>query len=135
MKTLTRARAVLVILVLAGCSSSDEGPDDTPTGPTSPPGDGTTAVSIIDFQFSPNNLEISVGSEVKWTNTGAAAHTATSDSGQWDSGSMSASTSGGAYGGTASAGGTYSRSFDQAGTYVYHCEFHPNMTGRIVVSD
>ena len=135
MRALARALAVLVILGLAGCSSASDAPDDTPTGPTTPPGAGTTAVSIIDFQFSPNNIEISVGRLVKWTNAGGAAHTATSDSGEWDSGSMSASTSSGAYGEAASAGGTYSRRFDQAGTYVYHCEFHPNMTGRVVVSD
>jgi plastocyanin len=33
-----------------------------------------------------------------------------------------------------SPGDTFTRVFDKAGTYDYHCSFHPYMTGRVVVS-
>jgi plastocyanin len=30
-------------------------------------------------------------------------------------------------------GGTYSFTFDKAGTYPYHCTIHPGMTGVVIV--
>ena len=55
----------------------------------------TTRVDIIDFGFSPQNITITVGDTVTWTNTGGFNHTATSGTttggsphpdGLWDSG-------------------------------------------------
>jgi plastocyanin len=48
------------------------------------------------------------------------AHTATSDTGVWDSGTLA-------------TGQSYSHTFDQPGTYTYHCTIHPFMKGTIVV--
>ena len=55
------------------------------------------------------------------TNRDAAPHTWTSDTGAWDSGNLD-------------TGASASHRFDTAGTFTYHCEIHPSMTGRIVVS-
>ncbi len=129
--------APICLCVILACGSSEGPADNTPTGPSSPPSGTTTAsVSVIDFQFLPSNTEISVGSTMTWTNSGQSVHTVTADSGQWDSGSISAPNSGnGTYGGDASAGGSYTRTFGQAGTFMYHCSIHPNMRASVTVTD
>jgi plastocyanin len=80
------------------------------------------AVSIVDFAFQPATLEVTTGSTVTWTNTGAAPHTVSADDGSFDSGTLS-------------PGSTFSQTFDSAGTFTYHCNIHPNMTASIVVGE
>ena len=78
--------------------------------------------------FIPSTVEISVGGTVTWENTDTAAHTATSGtassgaSGHWDSSLVM-------------AGGSFSHTFDQDGTYHYFCMVHPWMQGSVVVGD
>ena len=72
--------------------------------------------------FSPRPIQVTVGSTVTWTNATAPVHTATSDTGAWDTGNI-------APGATSSA-----VSFPTAGTFGYHCAIHPSMTGSVVVS-
>jgi len=72
--------------------------------------------------FSPRPIQVTVGSTVTWTNATAPVHTATSDTGAWDTGNI-------APGATSSA-----VSFPTAGTFAYHCAIHPSMTGLVVVS-
>ena len=80
------------------------------------------AVTIVDFAFQPASLEVQAGTPVTWTNSGAAAHTVTADNGALDSGQLA-------------SGATFSQTFDTAGTFTYHCEIHPQMTGTIVVTE
>src|SRR4249919_1356950 len=47
-----------------------------------------TIVAIADFAFEPATVEIPAGNTVCWTNTGAFSHTATSDTGAFDSGTL-----------------------------------------------
>jgi plastocyanin len=77
-------------------------------------------VSVVSFSFQPASLTINVGQTVTWTNNSTMAHTVTSDTGVWDSGTLN-------------AGGTFSFTFTTPGTYTYHCAFHSSMTGTIVV--
>jgi plastocyanin len=79
------------------------------------------AVDIRDFAFSPNPVEVPVGGTVTWTNQDQVPHTATAE----DRGVLQS--------GTISPGSSFSQVFDQAGEFPYFCEFHPNMTGTIVV--
>jgi plastocyanin len=72
--------------------------------------------------FSPKPIQITVGSTVTWTNTTAPTHTATSDTGAWNTGNI-------ASGATSTA-----ISFPTAGTFTYHCAIHPSMTGSVIVS-
>ena len=83
---------------------------------------GGSAVSIVDFAFQPASLEVPVGTTVTWTNAGAAPHTVTADDGAFDSGELA-------------PGASFSQTFDTAGSFAYHCEIHPNMTGTIVVTE
>ena len=104
-------------------------PVNDPFDPVPPPGANATAhVSIVDFGFSPATVTVAAGTTVTWTNTGAAIHSVTSNSGAFDSSPTCPA------GPCIDPGSSYSHRFDQAGTFAYHCKVHPNMTGTVVVN-
>src|SRR5213596_4430324 len=72
--------------------------------------------------FSPNPITIKVGDTVTWTNNGSVAHTATSNTGAWDTGPI------------ASGASSSAVSFNTTGSFAYHCAIHPSMTGTVIVS-
>src|SRR5215203_87214 len=78
-------------------------------------------VSIQDFFFDPDQLSVAPGTTVTWVNEGEAPHTTTADDGTWDSGTLQ-------------PGEDFSFTFDQPGTYTYHCSIHPDMTASVKVS-
>lgn len=78
------------------------------------------AVTIQGFAFQPGSIEVTAGTTVTWTNGDPVEHTATASDGSFDSGTLS-------------SGATFSRAFDDEGTFSYGCLIHPNMTGTIVV--
>jgi plastocyanin len=39
------------------------------------------------------------------------------------------------YSGTIASGDTWSKTFNETGTYEYHCNFHPSMKAKIVVTE
>jgi glucose/arabinose dehydrogenase/plastocyanin len=78
-------------------------------------------VSIMNFAFQPATLTINPGDTVTWVNNDTAAHTSTSDTGVWDSGTLA-------------SGQSFSFTFTSPGSFPYHCEFHPGMLGTIVVN-
>ena len=82
---------------------------------------GSGAVRIADFAFAPDSSSVKVGDSVKWTNQGSATHTVTADDGAFDSGNLA-------------GGKAFSFTFDQAGTYAYHCNIHQSMTGTVTVT-
>jgi plastocyanin len=82
---------------------------------------GAGAVSIIDFAYQPAAVFVGVGSTVEWTNDGAVSHTVDANAGQFESGEIG-------------PGGGYSYTFDDSGVYSYHCDFHPNMHGTVIVT-
>jgi plastocyanin len=81
-------------------------------------------VDIADFSFTPSTLEVRVGDTLTWTNNDGVPHTVTQD----PAGS-------GFQSGSIASGGSFSHTFEDAGAFAYFCEFHPNMTGTIVVSE
>jgi len=76
--------------------------------------------------FIPSTVVITVGGTVTWENTDTAAHTSSSGtpadgpSGVFDSSLIM-------------AGGSYSHTFDTAGTFDYFCMVHPWMEGTVIV--
>jgi plastocyanin len=72
--------------------------------------------------YSPNPIRVTVGSTVTWMNATIRAHTATSDTGAWNTGAI------------APAGTSSSVTFNTAGTFAYHCTFHADMHGSVIVS-
>ncbi len=85
----------------------------------------TSTVAIKDFAFSPATITVKAGTTVTWTNQDSAAHTVTSESSSkesFDSGSMA-------------KGKTFSHTFKTAGTFNYICTFHPDMMGKVEVTE
>jgi plastocyanin len=82
---------------------------------------GLNEVLIQGFAFVPATITIPANTTVTWTNKDAAAHTVTSNTGDFDSGSMATND-------------TYSHLFTTPGSYPYHCTFHPDMTATVVVN-
>ena len=93
----------------------------------------TASVSIADsppssacagnpYCFDPGTVHVDPGGTVTWTSSSKVPHTVTADDGSWSSGSTDLA-----------FGQSYSRTFSQAGTFTYHCEYHPYMHGVIVV--
>src|SRR5215211_4606664 len=79
-------------------------------------------VQVVDFAFEPGMLTVPAGATVSWTNAGSRTHTVTADDGSFDSGRLD-------------PGEQFSQTFDQPGTFTYHCGFHPEMQGSIVVTE
>ena len=105
----------LAVLVAAGGFLSR-------VGPIAAHQDATFEVSVVDFAFEPATVTVPAGATVTWTNTGSRPHTVTADDGSFDSGRLD-------------PGEQFSQTFDQPGTFTYHCGFHPEMQGSIVVTD
>jgi len=77
-------------------------------------------VEIKDYAFSPSTITIKKGDSIKWTNQDSVGHTATSDNSLFDSGTLNKNKD-------------YTFTFNQAGTFNYHCTPHPYMKGKIIV--
>lgn len=77
-------------------------------------------VRIRNMRFSPADMTIEVGTAVNFTNSDNVAHTATSASGDWDTGNLA-------------AGKSTTITFNETGTHDYFCRWHPAMKGRIIV--
>lgn len=83
------------------------------------------AVSIGDFAFQPDTIEVAAGATVTWTNEDGVPHTVTAGT---------PDAVGDAFDEPVDAGETAEVTLDEAGTYDYFCAIHPTMTGQIVVS-
>ena len=137
-----------LLVVLAACGS---GSPSSPGGYQPPAGAAVVNASMSDnngltpYVFAPESLTVTVGTAVRWTNSGKAQHTTTSDAAQpvWNSGTVQPAGTGTCDPATdpyctpgSAPAGTYQRTFTTIGTYRYHCEFHKlqGMTGVVVVT-
>jgi len=80
----------------------------------------TKAVQIKAGGFVPTKVEISSGDSVKWTNVDKVDHQIVSDRGLFASSILK-------------PGQTYTRTFNQGGTYRYHDGLKPTLRGAVVV--
>ena len=81
---------------------------------------GAAYITSHDF-YLPPTFQAKVGEPVVWKNLDPAPHTVTSDTGLFLSANMDKDA-------------TFSFTFTQPGTYHYVCDYHPWMTGTIVVA-
>lgn len=77
-------------------------------------------VRIEDFAFMPETMTIAKGTKITWTNYDGSTHTVTADDDSFDSGLLQEDD-------------TWSKTFNELGTFSYHCELHPEMTATIIV--
>ena len=87
-------------------------------------GSGNTVV-ISGYSFNPQSLKIPVGTTVTWTNLDRVAHSVESGNSEVLAGVFGS--------GLLDYGESYSYTFNQPGTYTYHCGPHPYMTATITV--
>jgi plastocyanin len=137
----TPSVAIFSLLVLAGiaCSGGGGGGGSNnsayPTDPTSgSTGTGGTVnhslqVSVMNVMYTPNSTTISKGSTVDWTWNSCdagynGADVCTSHTVTFDDGVTSQTQD----------HGSFSRTFNTAGTYNYHCQVHgASMSGSVIV--
>ncbi|MDG6985228.1 MAG: cupredoxin domain-containing protein [Nitrososphaerota archaeon] len=100
----------------------------------SSPYSGYASGSTQLYGYSPLTLTVVIGvnNTVVFTNQDVAFHTATSNTGDpasFDSGCINGQ------GATCPSSGasSYQFTFTVAGTYLYHCDYHPWMQGKIIV--
>ena len=85
------------------------------------PGSAAEAkVSIDNFTFSPETLEIPVGTKVVWVNGDDVPHTVRSTEDLFRSEALDTDDQ-------------FERVFLERGTYEYYCGVHTHMTGKVVV--
>jgi amicyanin len=129
--------AITIILVgVCGCTQTAPPVQPMTTSPTSPQTtqlltvatipvlQTTTSVSdntirIKNLAFDPTGITVKMGSTVRWVNQDSVPHRIVFADGA-DSTVLAPSQS-------------WSRKFDQAGTYDYACTIHPTMQGTVIV--
>ena len=78
-------------------------------------------VRIAAFAYSPASVTVAPNQTVCWTNSDAASHTATSDTGAFDSGALT-------------QGQSFRHTFATEGTFAYHCSYPHGMNAEVVVA-
>ena len=100
-------------LLVSGCGQQAS---STPASTSSP------VVVVKNLAFTPASVTVPVGGRVLWKfEDGSVPHTVTADANGFGS----------APNGLTS--GSFDHVFGQAGTYRYHCDFHPTMKGTVTV--
>ena len=77
-------------------------------------------VEIKGFAFMPERIEVHAGDTVEFTNRDFAPHTVTEDGLGWDTGALKYGASGRIV-------------LTEAGMLAYHCAYHPQMNGAVVI--
>ena len=109
---------VVLIAAVAGFAGHFSGARaDAPTAAK-----GVT-ITILNFKFDADRVEVPVGTKVTWVNKDTTVHTVISKD-------KSFANSPGL-----DTDDNYSYVFTKPGTYDYYCSLHPFMTGKIVVID
>jgi plastocyanin len=104
---------------------------NTSTGAPSIP--QSAEVSIEDNEFVNATVTIAVGGTVTWMHNGSNPHTVTDDGGAFDSSPNCGSNPLPFVSDCLEAGDDYSATYDEAGSFPYHCKVHDGMTGTVQV--
>lgn len=121
--------AALAALLLAGCTRTDDAPgaaiqparDGVADAPAPALAPGVIDISLLDGVVDPGRTTVEPGTTVYWRNAGDTTHSVVSDDGAF-SGS-----------GPIPPAEAFSFTFQTPGEYRYHCRYHPEMTGSILV--
>jgi plastocyanin len=114
----------MVISISYGCTKTMDnmtGMNGNTGGTGGNNGPGTNEVWIQGMAFNPSTITVAANTTITWTNKDAVAHTVTSTTAAFGSGSIATN-------------GVYSFTFTTAGTYPYYCTIHPSMTATVKVN-
>ena len=117
------AVALGVVLIFSACGGDgDTGGSDAADG-KEVEGAGGTPVAITNFMYEPQELEVTPGTKVTWTNKDSATHTVQdlSDRNIPISPDLL-------------EGYTFSITYEKPGSYPYNCRLHTYMTGTVNVA-
>jgi plastocyanin len=121
---MAKLRIVLFVLALAlgvGACGSGNGSGSASNTTKAPAGGATgTTVTLKDLKFNPDQLAVHTGDTVTWKWGESVLHNITAKDSSFKSDNKS--------------DGTFTHTFDKAGTYNYECTLHSGMTGEIDVS-
>lgn len=106
----------LFLLSLSGCGGGAQ----TASSVASSSQVAENTIIIKDFSFNPKVMTIKKGTTLTWINKDSPTHTVEGDA--FKSGDLK-------------TGDTFEFTFDETGTFAYHCGPHPNMTGTIIVEE
>lgn len=95
------------------------------------PQEGVTDVSVVNLAFDPQEVTITQGEKVRWTNRepGVVRHTTTS-------GTPGAADAGSLWDENLETGEAFTQQFDDVGEFDYFCRFHasmPAMRAKVIV--
>jgi plastocyanin len=122
---LSGVAVVAALAAATGCGGDDPAEraaqaTPSPTATTQMAEAKADRVTIEGYEFQPQRLTVAAGTRVTWVDKDAANHTVTFDDGPGDLGNVD-------------PGERVSAEFTAPGTYAYVCQYHPNMTGTVVV--
>jgi plastocyanin len=119
------ALALAAAAAIAGAcgSAGTVAPAATAAPTTAAPTAAAVNIDVQGFKF-PANMDVAKGTKVTWTNKDTTKHTVTSGT---------RPTKDGKFDGALDAGGTFSFTFTDAGTYQYFCTLHSSMNATITV--
>ena len=83
-------------------------------------------VVIANYEFGPSTATVRAGTTVRWTNMDHVAHSVMMGAHDDSAGGMDS--------GLLGHMATFAYTFQEPGTYEYHCDPHPYMTGIVIVT-
>jgi plastocyanin len=132
------ATLVLSLAALTGCATGQPG-STKPSGSSPTSSAVNSDITLVSLNFMPETITVSAGDTVTWVNGESITHTITS-------GTFSdVDETTGLRGSEApdglfderldEKGGTFSYTFETAGTYPYFCDIHDGMNATVVVEE
>jgi plastocyanin len=121
--------ALALSAVLAGCGSSGSSSSSSrsaaaPTSTSTPAANASqgtkVTVAIVNYAFKPADTTVKAGTKLTFTNHDSTAHTATSKTPGFDTGTLK-------------PGQSATVTVSKPGTYSYYCQFHAFMVATVTV--
>jgi plastocyanin len=109
---------VALVTVLVTLNVTDDPSSSAASGGGGGKAGSGTAISIKNFEYSPDPITVKAGAEVVVTNDDGTVHTLTADDESFDTGDLD-------------GGAEKAITIDAPGKYAYHCTIHNYMTGTI----
>jgi plastocyanin len=96
---------------------------------------GAVSVAIRNFAYDKKNIQVKRGTRVVWTNFDAARHNvmAAHEDDEHAHDAHASRSTGEPNSPLLGTGDSWSFTFDQVGTFIYHCAPHPHMKGSVTV--